>query len=32
MREGFLIGCHQGLTDEDVLRVSKLLIDFAHQH
>ena len=30
MREGFLVGCHHGLTDDDVKRVSKLLIDFAH--
>ena len=30
MKEGFLIGCHHGLTDDDVKRVSKLLIDFAH--
>jgi CDP-6-deoxy-D-xylo-4-hexulose-3-dehydrase len=30
MREGFLIGCHHGLTDEDIKRATKLLIDFAH--
>ena len=30
MRDGFLIGCHHGLTDDDVKRVCKLLIDFAH--
>ena len=29
MKEGFLIGCHHGLNEEKVLRVCKLLIDFA---
>lgn len=32
MREGFLIGCHHGLTEEDVDRVCSLLIEFAKQH
>ena len=32
MKEGFLIGCHHGLTEEDVDRVCKLLIDFAKSH
>ncbi|OHT05574.1 DegT/DnrJ/EryC1/StrS aminotransferase family protein [Tritrichomonas foetus] len=32
MREGFLIGCHHGLTSEDVERVCALLIQFAKDH
>ena len=32
MRNGFLIGCHHGLNEEDVKRVVKLLISFAHEH
>ncbi|KAK8860319.1 hypothetical protein M9Y10_011983 [Tritrichomonas musculus] len=32
MREGFLIGCHHGLTEDDVDKVCSLLIDFAKKH
>ena len=32
MRDGFLVGCHHGLTDQQVERVAKLLIQFAHNH
>ena len=32
MKEGFLVGCHHGMNDDDVDRVTKLLIDFAHEH
>jgi CDP-6-deoxy-D-xylo-4-hexulose-3-dehydrase len=32
MREGFLVGCHHGMNDEDVDRVSAVLIDFAKKH
>jgi len=32
MKEGFLIGCHHGLNEEDVDRVCSLLISFAHDH
>jgi len=32
MREGFLVGCHHGMTMADVDRVSDLLISFAHSH
>lgn len=32
MKNGFLVGCHHGLTDEDVDRVCKVLSDFAKAH
>ncbi|EAX96588.1 DegT/DnrJ/EryC1/StrS aminotransferase family protein [Trichomonas vaginalis G3] len=32
MKTGFLVGCHHGLTLEDVDRVSKVLCDFAKEH
>ncbi|KAH0790297.1 DegT/DnrJ/EryC1/StrS aminotransferase family protein [Histomonas meleagridis] len=32
MKEGFLVGCHHGMTEEDVDRVSNLLIEFAKAH
>ena len=32
MREGFLIGCHHGLSLSDVDRVCDLLIQFAREH
>lgn len=32
MREGFLVGCHHGLSVSDVDRVCDLLIAFAHEH
>ncbi|OHS93379.1 DegT/DnrJ/EryC1/StrS aminotransferase family protein [Tritrichomonas foetus] len=31
MREGFLVGCHHGLTEEDVDRVCAVLIEFAQE-
>lgn len=32
MNEGFLVGCHHGLTVEDVDRVCGILIEFANSH
>ena len=32
MEQGFLIGCHHGMTEDDVDRVCSVLIEFAKNH